>query len=99
MTGGSDRLPFNWFPLQGTNASQLSASSGGASTDRSSRLCGTDAVTTSASPAAEEVRTPCALPGVCSETEVSHEWYVSCWGHFFKTLVLLPKRTHLAWNL
>src|SRR2546421_13112844 len=28
MTGGSDRLPFNWFPLQGTNASQLGASGG-----------------------------------------------------------------------
>ena len=64
MTGGSDRLPFNWFPLQGTNASQLGASSGSPSTDRSSRLCGTCPMTRQASPSTEEVHAPRTSPGV-----------------------------------
>ncbi len=63
---GSDRLPLNCFHLQGPNASQLRAISGGPSTGRASRSCGTDAITTSASPATEEVHAPRTFPGVCA---------------------------------
>jgi energy-coupling factor transporter ATP-binding protein EcfA2 len=45
----------------------LRAISGGPSTGRASRTSGTHPVTRWASPLAEEVYTPCTLPGVCAE--------------------------------
>src|SRR2546425_7344033 len=97
MTGGSDRLPLNWFPLWGTNASQLGLAEARPSTGRASSSCGTSPVTSEASPSTEEVHAPRTSPGVCAETQVSNEWYIS-FVDCANTVVFFPlalrQRTH-----
>jgi hypothetical protein len=82
------------FGVQALHSSR--AVSGGPSTGRASRSGGTSPVTREASPSAEEVRAPHALPGVCAESSSP----TSCTSRSFlaNTVVFLPlalrQRTH-----